>query len=322
MQKQLEEAARIAVRECLSVRPGERVLVVTDENKRAIGRTLWRAAKAAQAEALFLEMIPRRSHAEEPPRPVAEAMKRVEVVIAPTTKSLSHTQARKEACQAGARVATLPGITEEIMARGLRADYRKVKARSDRLTPFLTRARTARVTTPAGTDLVFSLAGRKGLSDTGIVHHPGDFSNLPAGEAYIAPVEGTAEGVLVIDGCVAHSGMLRQPVICEMRKGYAVRISGGEAARSLSDQIQPFGRLARNLAEFGIGTNDRTRLSGSMLEDEKVLGTVHFALGDNHTFGGKVAVPSHLDGILLAPTIYLDGKLIMERGKFLIKGMD
>ena len=322
MQEALEKAARVAVRECLAVQPGERVLVLTDENKRRIGRLLWEAAKGAKAEAMLVEMIPRRTHAEEPPKPVAEMMKRVEVVIAPTTKSISHTQARKEACEAGARVATLPGITEEIMARGLRADYQRVKARSERLAPYLTHSRRIRVTSPAGTDLSFSVEGRVALADTGILHAPGGFCNLPAGEAYIAPVEETAEGILVFDGCVAHSGLLRKPVICEMRKGYAVRIHGGRQARSLAALIEPLGKLARNLAEFGIGTNDRTKLSGHMLEDEKVMGTVHFALGDNHTFGGKVAVASHLDGVLLEPTILLDGKPIMERGKFSIRGLE
>ncbi len=322
MQEALERAARVAVRECLAVKPGERVLVVTDENKRRIGRLLWEAAKGARAEAMLVEMIPRKTHAEEPPKPVAEMMKRVEVVIAPTTKSISHTQARKEACRAGARVATLPGITCEIMARGLRADYQRVKARSEYLAPYLTAASRIRVTSPAGTDLSFSVEGRTGLADTGIIHTPGGFGNLPAGEAYIAPLEGTAEGVLAFDGCVAASGLLRKPVICEMRRGYAVRIRGGRAATSLVALLAPLGKPARNLAEFGIGTNDRTRLSGHMLEDEKVMGTVHFALGDNHTFGGRVAVPSHLDGILLEPSIFLDGKPIMERGKFTLRGLD
>jgi leucyl aminopeptidase (aminopeptidase T) len=322
MQEALEKAAQVAIKECLAVQAGERVLVVTDENKRRIGRLFWEAAKEAGAEAMLVEMIPRKTHAEEPPRPVAEMMKQVDVVIAPTTKSLSHTQARKEACEAGARVATLPGITEEIMARGLRADYQRIKARSENLAPYLTRSKRIRVTSPAGTDLTFSVDGRAALADTGIIHNPGGFGNLPAGEVYIAPVEGTAEGVLVFDGCVAQSGILRKPVICEMRKGYAVRIHGSQAARSLVTLIEPFGKPARNLAEFGIGTNDKAKLSGHILEDEKVLGTVHFALGDNHTFGGKVAVPSHLDGILLDPTVLLDGKLIMERGKFAIRGLD
>jgi leucyl aminopeptidase (aminopeptidase T) len=322
MQEALKKAARVAIRECLAVKPGERVLIVTDENKRKIARLFWEAAKEARAETLLVEMLPRKTHAEEPPKPIAEMMKRVEVILAPTTKSLSHTQARKEACEAGARVATLPGITEDVMARGLSADYQQIRTRSEHLAPYLTRSKRIRVTTPAGTDLTFSVEGRTALADTGIIHHPGDFSNLPAGEAYIAPVEGSAEGVLVLDGCVAQSGILRKPVICELRRGYAVRIHGGQAARSLATLVEPFGKPARNLAEFGVGTNHKTKLSGNMLEDEKVMGTVHFALGDNHTFGGKIKIPSHLDGILLKPTVLLDGKPIMERGKFVIRGLE
>ena len=82
--------------------------------------------------------------------------------------------------------------------------------------------------------------------------------------------------------------------------------------------LDKVGKKARNIAEFGIGTNDSARLSGILLEDEKVMGTVHLALGNNVTMGGSVNVPMHVDGVIKKPTVYLDGKLLMDKGKLLI----
>jgi leucyl aminopeptidase (aminopeptidase T) len=83
--------------------------------------------------------------------------------------------------------------------------------------------------------------------------------------------------------------------------------------------LNQFGKDSRNFAEFGIGTNDKAIITGSPLEDEKVKGTAHLALGNNIFFGGKVSVPFHVDGIFLQPTIWANDKIIMNNGKFILK---
>jgi leucyl aminopeptidase (aminopeptidase T) len=311
----LSTSALIAVRECMGARPGETVLVIMDEGTRTVGTALFVAARSLGCEAMVLEMIPRQRNGEEPPAAIADIMKRVDVVLAPTSKSLSHTKARHDACDAGARVATLPGITEDCMARTLSADYSKVGQKSRKYAAILTEGEVARITTPAGTDITMSIRGREGRPDTGIYRNRGEFGNLPAGEAYIAPVEGTANGVIVVDGAMAGIGITENPITLEVRDGLVTRILGGPAARQLEDLIAPLGAPARNIAELGIGTNDRARLTGRVLEDEKVMGTIHLAIGDNSHFGGKVAVPSHLDGIILSPTLVIDGKSVMVNGE-------
>jgi leucyl aminopeptidase (aminopeptidase T) len=315
-----QAAARVAVRDCLAVKPGETVLVVTDEPLRDIGELLWEASKEAGAEAVLCEIIPRREHAEEPPAVVAEAMKRSQVVFCPTSKSLSHTQARHEACLAGARIATLPNIRKETFLRALAADYAAIARRSERVADILTQRHEVHLTTAAGTDLIFSLEGREAKSDTGLCHAPGTSSNLPAGEAFIAPVEGTANGVVVVDGTMLGTKLASEPVRLVFRDGIAVEIEGGEVAARLRALVERLGKDAANLAELGVGTNEKAELCGSTLEDEKVLGTVHLALGDNSTFGGKVRVASHQDGILLRPTLVVDGLEVLENGKLLVEG--
>jgi len=310
----LEKAARTAVRKCLAVKKGETVMVITDGPLEKIGRLLWDACRQVGAEAMLAEIIPRKTSGEEPPGALADCMKKADVLIIPTSKSLSHTKARRDACRMGARCATLPGITPDTMRRTLNANYQKIAKLSIRLARILTRGSTAQVTTPAGTDIRMSIKGRKGHPDTGLVHKRGDFSNLPAGEAYLAPVEGSAQGTIVIDGCIGETGVLRKPIAMTVRDGYVTAISGGAQVKVLRRAIQGLGKKARNIAELGIGTNDKARVVGSSLEDEKVLGTVHIAIGDNASMGGKISVASHLDAILLKPTLIIDRRTIMKDG--------
>jgi leucyl aminopeptidase (aminopeptidase T) len=315
---QLEAAARTALETCLAVKAGETVLVITDEPKREIGTAIWRVAKFLGAEAMLTEIMPRQRNGEEPPAPIAALMAASSVVLCPTSKSLTHTAARREACAHGARIATLPGITEDMMIRCLAADYNAIAERSQRLSVALESGNEVRVTSPAGTDIRLIRGDRHAKPDTGFYLNPGEYGNLPAGETFFAPVEGTAQGVIVFDGAMAGVGKVKTPIRIIVRDGIAVEITGGPEAKKLNELIDPLGVAARNIAELGIGTNDRAQITGVILEDEKVMGTVHIALGDNMSMGGTVSVPSHLDGLILQPTVYVDDRMIMEDGKLLV----
>jgi leucyl aminopeptidase (aminopeptidase T) len=312
----LKEAAHVALTDCADVKKGENVVVITDAPLRNRGLAFWEAARELGADAVFCEIIPRSTNGEEPPRAVAALLAASDVFMIPTSKSLSHTDARRKACANGARGATLPNITEDTMTRTLRADYAEIEARTRQIARILEGAKRARVVTKLGTDITMSVEGREWEEDTGIVRMPGAFTNLPAGEAYIAPVEGTAEGIIVADGSCAGVGVIKQPITIEVKGGLAGKISGGPEAAALEKLIVPFAEKGRNIAELGIGTNDRAQLVGSTLEDEKVLGTVHIALGDNKSMGGNVAVASHLDLIIKAPTLIVDGNEIIKAGKW------
>jgi leucyl aminopeptidase (aminopeptidase T) len=316
MQKQMLKGARIAVRTCMGVKPGERFLVVTDPPRLDVANSLLTAAHEAGAKVTLMLMQTLSRHGEEPLEAVAEAMRAADVVIAPTTYSLTHTQARKRATQFGVRIATMPMITKEMMFGGaMLADYEKVSKLTRKVAARLDRADEVEVTSSAGTELRFSVAGRKAHPDTGIFHRPGDFGNLPAGEAFIAPVEGTGEGTAVVDGSMVDK--VRGKIKIEFKKGKARKMFGGPA-KNLENILRRAGSKAFNLAEFGVGTNPKARLIGNVLEDEKVLGTCHVALGDNSTFGGKVIAGVHVDGIFTKPTVKLDGKVLMENGRLKI----
>jgi len=310
----LERGARIALGDCMGVKEGEKVLVVTDTVKRRIGEALFKVASELRTEAMILVMLPRTRHGEEPPEAVAEAMKHADAVVCPTQFSLTHTQARKRACEAGARIATMPGITEEMFSSGgLTANYNEVALLTKKIAERLMKAKTA-VLVKDGSRLLLDLEGRRAIASTGLIRRPGEAGNLPSGEAYIAPVEGESQGETIIDGSMAGVGRLRSPLRVTVRDGFATAIAG-EQADQLVKALGPT-REARNIAELGIGTNKKARLIGNVLEDEKVYGTVHIAFGDNSTFGGKVKAGIHLDGVITRPTLYLDEELVMEKGEF------
>lgn len=315
----LHEAALIAVRDCMGVKPGEKALVITDGPTRKIGYALFEVAKKLGAEAFFIEIITRSSNGQEPPAPVAELMKLVDVILIPTLMSMSHTDSRREASKNGVRIATLPGITEDLMVRTLEADYFEIGKLSDAVAKLLTEGSEVRVTSANGTDVTMGITGRDGTADTGLNHTAGSFSNLPAGEAYLAPMEGRSEGVVVIDGSMAGVGLLGEERIrIEITGGYATAITGGEAAEKLLSLMEPHGAPAFNVAELGIGTNDRARITGNVLEDEKAIGTAHIAFGDNKSMGGTVRVASHLDGVILSPSVLIDGKPVLEDGELVL----
>jgi len=310
----LEHAATVAVRDCLGIGSHETLLVVTDPPLAHLARALAEAARPLAREVLVLEYGVRELNGQEPPDPVTEAMKGADAVLAVTTRSITHTAARRAATAAGARVATMPGITEGCLVRTMSADYDAIARRTHRVTEMLTAARVARVTSALGTDITLPIEGIAAIASTGLIRQSGQWGNLPSGEAYMRPAEGESEGVVVVDASLAGIGKLAAPVKIVVEKGLAVAVEGGDEARRFLTQLDKAGPAARNVAELGVGTNDRAIVTGAILEDEKILGTVHIAFGNNVSMGGTVDVAFHVDGIILHPTLELDGTPVLRDG--------
>lgn len=312
---ELSRPARMAVEKCMNVRPGETVCVLTDTNKVSIAEVLCSAANSIGAETVMLIMTPRETHGNEPPRNVAAAMKASDVVIAATTYAITHTEARVQASKAGARVLILRGITEDIMlGDAMQADYDEVKRITQKIADALTNGDAVEVTSKKGTDVRFSVKGRRGLVLAGFYDPQVGFAILPDGEAPIAPVENSVIGTIVFDYSVDSIGLLGQPVTLKVDSGFVTEVSGGVEAERLKRIIERADSNANRIAEFAIGTNPRARLTGNLAEDKKRLGSVHFAIGDNHGIGGAIRSSIHLDGLILHPTVVVDGKKIVEEG--------
>jgi leucyl aminopeptidase (aminopeptidase T) len=293
----------------LGLRSGEQVLVVTDAAKRSIGELFHEAARRVTPRVKLEEIPIAARNGDEPPAGTAAMMAAADVVVLPLSRSISWTRAREAATRAGARVASMPGITTEIIRRTFAADYAAIRVRANRLADLLDRGSEVHVTSAAGTDLTLSIAGRSAHGRKGgIYREPGHWGNLPCGEAFIAPLEGTASGIYVVDASHGGLGRVSTPIRVEVDAGRAVTISGGAEADRLFAMLEAVGDpRAFNVAELGIGCNHAARISGITLEDEKAIGTCHIALGSNAFFGGAVDVGVHLDGVLRRPAITIDG---------------
>lgn len=318
LQSEEKIAGIAAVRTCLNVKPNESVLVVADKrtwNKEAA--VIFETAKSIGKKVTLIYYSGPKHNGEEPPKRIARAMQSFNVIFLITRLSLSHTKARVDACKNGTRIVSMPGITIDIMKRTLCPDYEAISVLTTKLATFLTRGEKVTIISRPGTHVSFNIGRRTGIADTGNLKNPGSFGNLPAGEAFIAPLEGTAEGVLNIDGSFANI-KLDAPLAITLRKGKISSIAGKKAARILKSQLDSLPPQASWVCEFGLGTNPKAQLSPLILEAEKVLGTCHIAFGKNCTFGGTIDVPYHADGLIKEPTIMIDGKKILAEGNFLV----
>jgi leucyl aminopeptidase (aminopeptidase T) len=242
-------------------------------------------------------------------------MAAADVILAPTVQSLSHTAARKRATEAGARCATLPGVTEEMLARVMSADMEGLRRKGHAVADALNAASGAQITDANGTELSLDLSGREAIPDAGELTEPGAFGNLPCGEGFISPADG--RGTLVVDGSLAGIGLAEEPVELVIEGGHLTSARGGQGM-AFMELLTMHGEDGTNVAELGIGTNEKAILTGEILEDEKILGSCHVAFGASAGIGGTVQVPVHLDCIIMKPTVELDGEAIVRDGELLI----
>jgi leucyl aminopeptidase (aminopeptidase T) len=196
------------------------------------------------------------------------------------------------------------------------ADFVAIRARAERLAALWRRTREVRVTSPAGTDLRATVAGREPMAWlTGICRNPGEVSALPGGEVSLPPVEGTSEGTVVWERVASDLGLLEGPVTITVRGGRAIGIEGGPSAERLREIVATV-RDADNIGEIGIGLNPAARIGDEITEAKKAFGTVHIALGDSaNEYGGLVECDVHLDGLVMAPTVAFDGIPVVVDGR-------
>jgi leucyl aminopeptidase (aminopeptidase T) len=310
--KELVTVCKNILIKCMALRQEESFLVVADETKETLARSLYEAGRAIGAETQFMLMADRSRSGEEPPAAIAAAMKSVDAAICITTCSLTHTKARKEAVKAGTRLATMPGISKDMFINGaITADYEKVKKLTFLVKKTLDHGEKVLIK-KKGYSFSFSITGRKGIPSTGVYTESGESGNLPSGEAFIAPVEGSANGKLFIDGSVVGIGKLDAPMVLTVEHGKLIKADGPYSEQLLNILGERQGRM---VAEFGIGTNEKARITGNVLEDEKVYRTVHIAFGSNLTFGGTINAGVHIDCVFNSPDVFVDGYKVMDHGE-------
>lgn len=348
----LREAAKIALTECLAVKEGERVLIITNLGGDVfeICQELYEQARALKAKPVMVIEEEKDNFTFADPAVLDAIRGEPEVIISICRGRIGkdpygmqigyvgrdgkkHSHIYDKVLEGDKRCRSFwsPSCTRDIFERGVAIDYQVLRKNARNLKEKVDSGKEVRVTSPGGTDVRFSIDGRKGHYDDGDFTLPGLGGNLPTGEVYVSPANGTTEGVIIFDGTVdldARAEMPDVPVRVRFDKGYAVDITGKETARMLNDLLERSAAMARekglkdeerntrHLGELGIGLNPNARMSGNVLEDEKVGGTVHFAIGMNLDNDAHALI--HLDCLVLKPDVFIDGEQVMKEGKLLV----
>jgi len=358
----LAEVAHVAITQCLDVRKSEKLLIISnpETEQEEIARAFAEEASSMGAQVQFL-LQPVKTQEDFAEDKVINAIEESpDVVLSISTEKLGKDKARLASPLLAPdgrsydhifnyllhglralRAVWTPGITKDIFLRTVPIDYEEMRRNAAELASLLDQASAVLVRSPGGTDIVFSVFGRKTMLDDGDFRYPGKGGNLPAGEVFISPALKSTEGTIVFDGSIADIEkdiVIEEPIVCTVRGGYVIGIEGGSEAKKLEAALMRglsmatglagetgmapetallYGTNARHLGEFGIGLNSAARISGNMLEDEKVMGTIHFAIGSNYDEDAPALI--HLDGLVRSPTVVLlmlsgEERTIIEQG--------
>lgn len=313
--------ARVIMERILNIKPGEKVCIYTDTQcPENITQLLAGSVRAAGAEPVVVTITPREVGGVDPPPVAVAAIQAADVIIAQASYAIVHTETVRESLKRGARLCDMWGFTEDMMVHGgATADYTEIKELSLKLERILTEGKEARLTTRDGTDMTVSLEGRPGAILAGFATEPGQFCAFPDGEATIAPIEGSARGILVNPFCMEKQGFgfIKEGISLKVEGGKVVAVEGEMIASQLRELLESLGDTARNIAELAIGTNPKARVGVTIREMKKAWGTTHVALGDSRSLGGKVESPFHMDMIFREPTLVVDGRTIVKDGQIL-----
>lgn len=315
----MQKGAEILVNTCANIRKGDKVVIVSDKEHMPITDELKKSAEKAGGIVKISLSPPRSIDNEEPVESVAGDLKNSDAAFLVVTHALAHTKAVKDAIGCGTRVVSMTAFTEGMMkSGGLFTDFKKQKPLCDKLADELTNAKIIKVTNNAGTNLRMSVESRSGNSHACIVDKPG-FTAVPNIEANIAPMEGTSEGILVVDGSIPYYGVgvIDQPVYFEIEKGFVTSIKGGEQAKFLDELLKKQNDPnVYAIAQFAIGLNpDCKDFTGEMLNDEGVFGTIHIGIGTSSNLGGDIRAKTHFDAIIRKPSVWFDDRQIIDEGE-------
>ncbi len=313
-----KDGAKTLVNLCAGLKTGERALIITDPQTKAVGLRLESAAQAVSEHVTHVTIELLRMHGQEPPDDVARQMSQSDVIFGLIKMSVAHTQACRTALKTGARYLGLPHYTLDLLSSpSLAADFKALTPTVEYVTEILNKGQILKITSELGTDIKMDIKDRKANSAPGWCSAKGTLSSPPDVESNIAPLEDGSEGVLVIDGSIPcrELGVLNKLLKVVVRNGRIAEVIGEKSeivTRILDSLNNP---LTRVLAEVGFGLNPKAVLRGVMLEDEGCMGTVHFGFGSNMVLGGKNQVPFHLDMVMRSPTVTVDSNKLYDKGR-------
>lgn len=305
----------------LDFKSGNSILIIADQPMLDQEATIWfEAAKqleSSQVKLLVLEGLIQSG--QKTSEELNQACQIADIVLLQTSFSLTHTDAAIAGTTNKGKVASLPRVNYEMLMRTLIEDYQQIFELGEKLKSIVQAGTEMKITSPFGTDITTQIRKKGVINDGGIISS-GEIGNLPGGEVFFAPIEGSTNGTWVINGSLADFDKKtspQNPMVLTIKDGYITKIEAATSvAKQLWELLSQTGLQAFNVAEIGIGTNHSTNPLGNIIEAEKAYGTAHLAMGNNKFIGGSIEVPLHLDGLTLEPTITIDNQIILDKGEF------
>ncbi len=333
----IEQGVGQVIHNCLRIKPDERAVIITDRQTHEIGQALRVAAEKIAGNVQFFSMEDFGTRPISFPNAIAEALQAADVSIYAAQGAEGELQTFRRpmlrAIDANPKLrhAHMIGITTQIMADGMCSDYAEIQRISKQVYETVRDARAIRVVTAKGCDFTarFSPNLKWIVSDGDI--RPRHWTNLPDGEVFTAPA--SVDGRVVIDGCLGdyfterYASLAETPVTVDVRGGRAIRESlhcdNEQLRRDVAAYVFETDENSDRVGEFAIGTNTGlTKLIYNLLQDEKFPG-VHIAFGSPYPTktGATWDSGAHVDGVIIAPSIYVDGRTLMDEGRFCFEGM-
>ncbi len=306
----------------IKMKKSDRVMIITDYNKLDIAHKLFKNVLDLSNKAMMIVIKPPELDGEEPPKDIQKMIDSVDVLFELTTFSITHTDLTKKALKKNCKVISMPAVSEETL-KAIPVDSNKIIKLTEKIAGLLSSGSEIKIITKKGTNLSLNIKNKNGFVFDGISEN-GKVINLPDGEACISP--NTADGTLIVDGSMPPDsenewgviGKIENQIKIEIKNGKISGISGSKESKILKKIFSHLDKKAKQVAEFGIGTNSEAKIIGNVTVDEKALGTIHIAFGNNSIFGGRNKTPVHLDAVIKKPTVYIDGKFVMKEGKLKI----
>jgi len=292
----------------------EKLCIITDSNTERVGKIFYEIANKNMIKTEFLKIKPFNVHGEEPPKFVKEKMLNSDLILGLTTNSMAHTNARLEAAKNGIRYLSLPQYYPAILADvSLRTDFKRCGKRAKIMAENLTKGKSVQLITAAGTNLQLDVNGRNGNFCPGYVNENILLGSPPDIEANVSTIEDRSNGIIVVDGSIPITGLgkMKTSIVLKVNNGKIISIKGKEDEKQfLENLFGKYGSESKILAEIGFGYNEMARISGNMLIDEGTYGTAHFGFGSNFSLGGINKVNFHLDFVINANEVIIDGNKI------------
>lgn len=295
---------------CGNLKFNEKVLIIVDKESANLGNKIFNRLIKKNFDCILHATSPGKIHGEEPNKELENIMLKSDIIFCLRTHSMLHTKARRRSSSNGAKFLSLPDLNKVISNKSMKFNFKKITKKANLLKKKFNNANTIKIISKKGTNIVADISKRNANSAPGWCEKKGSIASPPDAEVNIAPLEKSANGVIVVDGSVTHKniGKIKDPITLIIKNGKIIKFLGKNSL--LLNKIFGNSQKKKTLGEIGLGLNKYAKLSGSMLEDEGTFGNIHFGFGSNLTFGGVNNINFHIDFIILRPQIYLDGKII------------